>query len=75
MLTCAVIASTRRGHDKIYRLTQGRWRRESIERRRHHEAEPRGREPSIGKSPEFADVPAPGMTCAQRPGSANLTNA
>ena len=53
MLTCAVIASTRRGHDKIYRLTQGRWRRESIERRRHHEAEPRGREPSIGKSPEL----------------------
>jgi hypothetical protein len=39
------------------------------------EAEARGREPSENRLSYLADVPAPSMTCAHRPGSANLTNA
>ena len=39
------------------------------------EAEARGREPSENRLSYLADVPAPSMTSAHRPGSANLTNA
>jgi hypothetical protein len=39
------------------------------------EAEARGREPSENRLSYLAEVPAPSMTCAHRPGSANLTNA
>jgi hypothetical protein len=36
------------------------------------EAEARGREPSENRLSYLAEVPAPSMTCAHRPGSATL---